>query len=193
MLFAASVLWYSPLSQMERWVPVAVGVVVVAAIGVFVFRSRAPSGSKPAAADAGVLADAGRADGAYLDDSVAALLRESSAYGPPDAGWALPPGSPKMARFGVVLIVYRGAEGAPLTARPKDEALRLARTLAEGAKTDFRGAVAKGDPGSMEDAGRMPRGILEAPVEYALFTLKPGQVSDPVDTPRGYFVLRRID
>jgi hypothetical protein len=180
---------------MERWVPVAVGVVVVAAIGVFVFRSRAPSGPKPAASEASALAraDAGRADGGYLDDSVSALLSETSPYAASDAGWMLPPGSPKTVRFGVVLIVYRGAEGAPATARPKDEALRLARSLAEGARTDFRGAVAKGDPGSMDDAGRMPRGVLEPPVEYALFTLKPGQIADPVDTPRGYFVLRRID
>jgi parvulin-like peptidyl-prolyl isomerase len=45
----------------------------------------------------------------------------------------------------------------------------------------------------MDDAGTIPRGVLEPTVEYALFTLKPGDVSDPIDTPRGFWIVRRIE
>src|SRR6185503_573602 len=72
----------------------------------------------------------------------------------------LPSGSPKMVRFGVILVHYRWAQAAPPTARSKDEALALARTLAEAARVDFKAQVSKGDPGSMDDAGRIPRGVL---------------------------------
>ena len=98
-----------------------------------------------------------------------------------------------MVRFGVILVHYRGAQAAPPTARSKDEALALARTLAEAARTDFKAQVSKGDPGSMDDAGRIPRGVLEPATEYALFTLSPGSVSDPLDTPRGFWIVKRID
>jgi hypothetical protein len=105
----------------------------------------------------------------------------------------LPSGSPKMVRFGVILIQYRGAQGAPPSSRSKDEAVTLARSIAEAARTDFKSQVSKGDPGSMEDAGRIPRGVLEPASEYALFTLSAGGVSDPVDTPRGFWIVKRIE
>jgi hypothetical protein len=105
----------------------------------------------------------------------------------------LPSGSPKMVRFGVILVQYRGAQAAPPSARSKDEALALARTLAEAARTDFKAQVSKGDPGSMDDAGRIPRGVLEPAIEYALFTLGAGGVSEPLDTPRGYWIVKRIE
>jgi parvulin-like peptidyl-prolyl isomerase len=105
----------------------------------------------------------------------------------------LPSGSPKTVRFGVILVQYRGAEFAPPTARPKQEAIALARTLAEAANTDFKAQVGLGDPGSMEDAGRIPRGVLEPAVEYALFMLPRGSVSEPIDTPRGFWIVRRIE
>ena len=35
--------------------------------------------------------------------------------------------------------------------------------------------------------------MLELGVEYALFTLAPGQVSEPVDTPRGFWIMKRIE
>jgi parvulin-like peptidyl-prolyl isomerase len=96
-------------------------------------------------------------------------------------------------RFGVILVQYRGAELAPPHARSKQEALMLARTLAEAANTDFKTQVHRGDPGSMEDAGRIPRGVLEPSVEYALFMLARGGVSEPIDTPRGFWIVRRIE
>lgn len=105
----------------------------------------------------------------------------------------LPEDAPKQVHFGVVLVSYRGAEGASPTARGKTEALDLANQLAETAKTDFHAAVRRGDDGSADDVGHMSRGVLELAPEYFLFTLGKGQVSGPVDTPRGYWIVRRID
>lgn len=104
----------------------------------------------------------------------------------------LPGDAPRSVSFGVVLVTYRGAEHAPSTARQKSEALDLAKRLVVDAKANFEDAVKKGDPGSNADAGSVPRGVLEPVLEYVLFTMKKGEVySDPLDTPRGYWVVRR--
>ncbi len=105
----------------------------------------------------------------------------------------LPDDAPKQVHFGVVLVTYRGAEGASATARSKADATELAKQLGELARTDFHGAVRKGDDGSGDDLGRMPRGALELAPEYFLFTLGKGKVSVPIETPRGYWIVRRID
>ena len=105
---------------------------------------------------------------------------------------ALESGTPRRVKFGVVLIRYRGAQRAPLTTRSKAEALKLAKQIAEQAKTDFEGAVAKGDEGSTEAAGWMPEGVLEPGPNYVLFTTGPGEVGGPVDTPTGYWVVKNI-
>jgi parvulin-like peptidyl-prolyl isomerase len=95
--------------------------------------------------------------------------------------------------WGVVLVVYEGAQQAPATARSRDAALTLAKKLAEQAKTDFKEAVAQGDKGSMENAGKMLRNMLEPAPEFVLFSLKKGEIGGPVDTPRGFWIVRRID
>ena len=137
------------------------------------------------------------------------ILAEASDAGPPeeldgdegsDAGTLLPdgravpelPNAPKNVTFGVVLVTYAGAQGAPRNARSKVEAQQLASELAELARTDFDAAVKKGDPGSSENAGRMYRHILEPAPDYALFSLEPEHVSGPIDTPRGFWIVRRI-
>jgi hypothetical protein len=131
----------------------------------------------------------------------APALPESS-LGNPDAGATLldgatPPalagGAPKSVAFGVILVEYKGAQGASPNARSKEAALELAKQLAAEAKTDFKAAVARGDKGSMENAGHMPRGMLEPAPEFVLFSLPKDGVSDPVDTPRGYWIVRRIE
>jgi PPIC-type PPIASE domain len=99
--------------------------------------------------------------------------------------------APKSVNFGVVLVQYKGAEGAKSDARSRADAKKLADELDELAKQDFEAAVKKGDPGSVVDAGRMFRGILEPAADYALFSLEEGKVSDPVDTPRGYWIVKR--
>jgi hypothetical protein len=101
--------------------------------------------------------------------------------------------APKSVVFGVILVTYRGARGAPAGSRPREAALTMAKELAVEAKADFKAAVAKGDKGSSENLGRMNRGILEPAPEYVLFSLPKGGVSDPVDTPRGYWVVTRIE
>ena len=117
-----------------------------------------------------------------------------------EAAPSLPADAPKSVVFGVVLVTYRGAQGLPgaprlpATVRSREAALELAKQLAELAKTDFKAAVGKGDkPGSMENAGRIPRGVLEPAPEYVLFSLAKGAVSEPVDTPRGYWIVQRIE
>lgn len=183
------------------------GLLLAGAIALVVLRGGPPRSPTPATADAGSDADAtGDADqtDASEDDAGAASedAGEPEPTGPSDAGTTLgdgeaPPAlaneAPKSVTFGVIIVTYKGAQAAPPTARSKEEALALAKQLAEEAKTDFKAAVAKGDKGSMENAGRMPRGMLEPAPEFVLFSLAKGAVSEPVDTPRGYWVMQRIE
>jgi hypothetical protein len=105
----------------------------------------------------------------------------------------LSPNAPRNVRFGVVLVSYAGAEDAPRGARTKADARTLAEQLAAQAKTDFHAAVRRGDDGSADDVGGMQRGVLEPAPEFVLFSLEPGAVSDPIDTPRGFWVVKRIE
>ncbi len=111
----------------------------------------------------------------------------------PVAVGPLPTSAPKNVSFGVILVRYAGAEGAPAGTRSKEEAERLAASLVAEAAQDFSAAVARGDRGSTANAGRVPQNVLEPPLEYALFTLEPGEVySEPVDTPRGFWIVKRL-
>jgi hypothetical protein len=106
----------------------------------------------------------------------------------------LPDAAPQTVTFGVIQIAYQGAQFAPPNARSKEQARQKALALIPEAKRDFSAAVAKGDPGSAADKGRIPRGMLEPAPEYLLFSLPKGEVyAEPVDTPRGYWVIRRIN
>lgn len=154
-----------------------------------------------AAMDAAPLLDAGEAAdaGDAVEEPVAV---DPQLVGASDAGLRLLTGetappltgdAPKSILFGVILVTYKGAQGAPANARSRDAALELAKQLAVDAKQDFKATVAKGDKGSMENAGRMPRGMLEPAPEFVLFSLPKDGVSDPVDTPRGFWIARRIE
>lgn len=105
----------------------------------------------------------------------------------------LPSSASKSVRFGVILVAHSAAQGAAAGARTKAAAQDLATRLAEQAKTDFKAAVASGDTGSMEDAGRIGRGVLEPESEMVLFQLESGAVSAPIDTPRGFWIVKRLD
>ena len=112
----------------------------------------------------------------------------------PDGGKVpeLPASAPARVGFGAVIFTYQGSQGASRDARSKDDARKKAAETIELAQKDFAAAVAKGDHGSTTDAGRVPRGVLEPPIEYYLFSLEKGKVHpEPIDTPRGYWVLRR--
>jgi hypothetical protein len=162
----------------------------------------------PPSSDAGHVGDAG--EPGKTGDPVAA--NPSGEEGPSPAGdspfpvsdagatllsGAVPPSlagdAPKSVVFGVILVQYKGAQGAPPTARSRDAALDLARQIAADAKTDFKAALARGDKGSLENAGRMPRGMLEPAPEYVMFSLPKDGVSEPVDTPRGFWIVHRIE
>lgn len=121
--------------------------------------------------------------------------------GASDKGYQLPDGrfppplaadAPRVVRIGVVLVRYSGAQLAPLDAPSRDASLVRAKQLAELAKTDFVAAVKAGDPGSAIDLGAVHRGILEPGTQFVVFTLAPGTVSEVLDTPRGFWIVRRI-
>jgi len=112
----------------------------------------------------------------------------------PDGGVIprLPDSAPKEVNFGVILVSYQGAELAPKNARSRQAALKNAQDLIPQAKVDFAEAAKLGDRGSNANAGQIPRGVLERAVEYVLFTLAVGAVyPEPVDTPRGFWVVKR--
>lgn len=101
--------------------------------------------------------------------------------------------APDRIKLGVILFRYDGAEAPPKSERAKSEALKLALTAATQAKEDFAAAVKLGDRGSDENIGWIDQGILEPAVQYAIFSLEKGAVSsEPIDTPRGYWVVRRV-
>ncbi|WP_394838946.1 peptidyl-prolyl cis-trans isomerase [Pendulispora rubella] len=122
-----------------------------------------------------------------LDSGVGAVLPDGTPVPP------LPSTAPRQVRLGVILVTYEGAQGAPAKARSKAEAKELAAKLAAEAKTDFHAAVSHGDSGSADDLGRIPRGTLELAPEYVLFTMPSGQTSEPIDTPRGFWIVKRLD
>lgn len=111
-----------------------------------------------------------------------------------DAGLAtMPSGAPRTVHIGVVLVQFVGAEGASSNAKTKAEALAAAEKLHDLAKTDFKAAVKQGDSGSSDDIGRIPRGVLDPRSEVSVFSLTAGEVSDVLETPKGFWVVKRLD
>jgi parvulin-like peptidyl-prolyl isomerase len=155
--------------------------------------SSAPSASASAAPSPS--ASSASVDAGVGDDAGAVAVTDGFETFP-DGGRVpeLPSKAPQTVGFGVVQVAYQGAQFAGTDARSKEQARQKAETLLELAKHDFAGAVSKGDHGSTSDAGRIPRGVLEPPVEYVLFMLDKGTVSPTlIDTPRGYWIVRRND
>jgi hypothetical protein len=134
-----------------------------------------------ASANAGALDTTG--DGGFSLSGLSGLL---------DAG-AMPSGAPRSVRLGVVLVQFAGAEGASSSARAKPDALKHALELAEQAKTDWKGAVKAGDVGSSDDIGRIPRGVLDPHTELVVFSLEKDGISEPLETPKGYWIVRRAE
>lgn len=198
---------------MQKWTAFLFAALAMAAVAVIVGERPEKGGASGApTADAGAPAptggspaDAGHPDAAEPTSPASpeeALPLPESPFGGSDAGvtllnGTLPPtlagDAPKSVVFGVILVQYKGAQGAPASARSRDAALELAKQIAVDAKTDFKAALAKGDKLSLENAGRIPRGVLEPAPEYVLFSLPKDGVSDPVDTPRGFWIVHRIE
>ena len=144
----------------------------------------APSASAAPQLDAGAPTDGGPLDSTEGFETF------------PDGGRVpeLPASAPQEVSFGVVQFTYQGSQFAGSDSRSKEQARQKAESVLELAKTDFAAAVSKGDRGSTSDAGRIPRGVLEPPVEYVLFMLDKRTMSPTViDTPRGFWIVRRND
>jgi hypothetical protein len=190
---------------MQRWSAVLLVVLLAAAIVVVVLRARAPAQPAGPRSDAsggpiGSVAEPIPEVDPIPSDAAApapAEPREATGFDRMPNGAPipeLPATAPKSVSFGVILFSYKGAQAAPADAPARAQALARARTVIDEAKTNFNEAVKKGDRGSTTDAGRLPRGVLEPYPEYVLFTLPKGSVhAEPVDTPRGYWIMKRID
>lgn len=204
---------------MQRRVTTAIGAIMVAialwvAIRSFrepraVGRSALSSVSGAMASDGGGLTyanwDAGQAGGEGGAFPWFNLVG-SDLRGDSGAGTTMPDGSPvpplpftipRQIRFGVVLVSYAEAQpspsgGAPAS-RSKGDARLLAEKLLSTAQQDFHAAVQQGDSGSADDVGRVKPGIVEPAPEYVLFTLPVDGVGGPVDTPRGYWIVKRLE
>jgi hypothetical protein len=191
---------------MQRGPLVVFGVLVIAAVAVVVLRARSPAPKAAVAASASASASASpvtssvpaSASAAGLDSLVERPTEsESRGYARLPDGGVIPElgaTAPKTVGFGVILFSYKGAQFAPSDAPSKEQAEAKAKAMLGAAKQDFAEAVKKGDRGSTADAGRIPRGVLEPYLEYVLFTLEKATVHpEPVDTPRGYWIVRRND
>jgi hypothetical protein len=131
------------------------------------------------------------AEQSRVDGGPGSLLPDGSGVPP------LPLSTARVVRFGVVLVSYAGAQPSPAGGRPasrsRAEAQGLANKLAVTARDDFHAAVQQGDSGSADDLGTVKLGLLEPAPEYVLFTLPVGGVGGPVDTPRGYWIVKRLE
>jgi PPIC-type PPIASE domain len=185
----------------QRWASILIGAVVIGVVGWMTLEAQsgrpitketdaaAPAASAAASAAPAAIVDAGV--GPVIEaDLDAGLFLPSLSLG--DAG-VMPSGAPRSVKLGVVLVAFAGAEGAPSNARSKKDALVIAERLGAEAKTDFHHAVTSGDSGSSDDIGRIPRGVLDPRTEISVFALAPGDVSDVLETPRGYWIVKRID
>jgi hypothetical protein len=201
---------------MQRWFTVLVGVAVVGLAVWMVARDfHAPVATgHDAPADGG--AKGGDVPLAYAEAGGPSEASEALVFSdlaPPEprgtdggigAAWpdgtpvpALPMSAPREVRFGVVLVSYAGAQpsagGGRTSTRSRAEAKELATKLVVTAQHDFHAAVQQGDAGSSEDVGTVRWAILEPAPEYVLFTLPVDGVGGPVDTPRGYWIVKRLE
>lgn len=180
----------------------AAGAALVVLAGYLTLESSDPRPVRPSAtdggADAAALAPSSPPPTAAIGDAGAldnvtdgGLFLPSLSLG--DASVLPTTGGPRSVKIGVVLVTFSGADGAPASARSKPDARALAERLAVDAKADFHHAVTSGDTGSADDIGRITRNILDPHTEAAVFALESGQVSEILETSRGYWIVKRID
>lgn len=111
------------------------------------------------------------------------------------------PNEPLLIRARQVLIQWAGAErAASAVARSRAQALTLAQEIARRAqgKEDFaRLAIEFSDePGAAQrggSLGQLTRGQLPRPVEDVACSLQVGQISDVIESSRGFHVIQRTE
>jgi hypothetical protein len=181
----------------DRAITIALAVAVVV-LGTLLLMKSVPKADGTVIGDAGIGNDARTSvpdAGPAVDETLPPQPVSDGGFHLADGTPVPPLGSkaPRQVRFGVVLVNYAGAEGAPAKARTKDAAFALATKLAEDARSDFHAAVARGDDGSADDVGVVARGVLEPVSEATLFGLAAGSTSGVIDTPRGFWIVKRIE
>jgi len=137
-------------------------------------------------------------------DSTAVVTAGGQAATPvaaPAAAPASPPPPQELLEVRVLVVSYVGAENARANiTRSKWQALERAKMIARMAKSGDRLAelVRKYSdrPGASEDLGLFrirpaQPGAFGKEVGQAALALTPGSISDPVDTPSGFFVIER--
>jgi parvulin-like peptidyl-prolyl isomerase len=112
-----------------------------------------------------------------------------------------PPAEEERVAASHVLIQYKGSmRASPDVKRTKDEAKKLAAEVLNKAKKgqDFAGLAKQysDEPGAKDRAGNLGKfgkGQMVKPFSDAAFALKPGQVSDIVETDFGFHVIKRTE
>jgi hypothetical protein len=191
--------------EAQRWISILVGIGILFLCGWMTYEATNPRPIKKDADGAAAVSssnsssssDGGNNNGPVIaiDDSTprdldAGLFLQPLTLG--DAG-ILPSGGPRSVKVGLVFVTFRGADGAPANARDKREALTIAERLSQDAKGDFHKAVTGGDSGSSDDIGRIYRGHLDPRTESAIFALNAGEVTDVLETSRGFWIVKRIE
>jgi hypothetical protein len=113
---------------------------------------------------------------------------------------APPPEEAKVAASHV-LIQYKGSmRSAPTITRSKEEAKKLAGEVLAKAKKgqDFAGLAKQysDEPGAKDRAGslgKFSKGQMVKPFADAAFALKPGEISNVVETDFGFHVIKRTE
>jgi parvulin-like peptidyl-prolyl isomerase len=112
-----------------------------------------------------------------------------------------PPAEEERVAASHVLIQYKGSMRAgPDVKRSKEEAKKLATEVMNKAKKgqDFAGLAKQysDEPGAKDRAGNLGKfgkGQMVKPFADAAFALKPGQVSEIVETDFGFHVIKRTE
>jgi peptidyl-prolyl cis-trans isomerase NIMA-interacting 1 len=100
-----------------------------------------------------------------------------------------------------ILVAYQGAtRSKPTVTRTKDDARKLAQSLAERARqpgTDFAQLAREASDGPTGiEGGALPkfgRQQMVKPFSDAAFALQPGQISDVVETNFGFHIIKRTE
>jgi hypothetical protein len=189
--------------QIERWASILVGAGVVLLVVWITYAESEHHGKARirASADGDAAATSAMTTTATATATVTATGTATTNYDLDggftiilgDASIALPSNAPRTVHIGIVLVQFQGAEGASNNARNKKDALAHAEELHTAAQADFKKAVRDGDSGSSEDIGRIPRGVLDPNTEVSVFSLGAGEISNVLETPKGYWIVKRLD